>query len=77
MKRTLFVLFAGLLVVVGCANVWAQATAQITGTVKDQTGAVLPGVEVTVHKPKRVLTRTAVTNETGSYPFTEPTDRSL
>ena len=27
--------------------VWAQSTAQIRGTVKDQTGAVVPGVEVT------------------------------
>jgi hypothetical protein len=26
---------------------WAQATAQISGTVTDSTGAVLPGVEVT------------------------------
>ena len=30
-----------------CGNVWAQATAQISGTVRDQSGAVLPGVEVT------------------------------
>ena len=28
--------------------VWAQSTAQISGTVKDQTGAVVPGVEVSV-----------------------------
>ena len=26
---------------------WAQATAQLGGTVRDQSGAVLPGVEVT------------------------------
>src|SRR5262245_1058569 len=38
---------ASLLPVVICATVWAQSTAQITGTVKDQTGAVLPGVEIT------------------------------
>ena len=31
-----------------CSSVWAQATAQVSGTVRDQTGAVLPGVEVTV-----------------------------
>ena len=30
-----------------CAGLWAQATAQISGTVRDQSGAVLPGVEVT------------------------------
>ena len=50
-----------------CASVWAQATAQISGTVKDQTGAVLPGVEVTATQTDTGIARTAVTNETGSY----------
>jgi len=36
-----------LLLVVNCGNIWAQATAQISGTVQDQSGAVLPGVEIT------------------------------
>jgi len=27
---------------------WAQATAQMSGTVRDESGAVLPGVTVTV-----------------------------
>ena len=67
MKRTLFVFFAALFATVGGANAWAQATAQIGGTVKDQTGAVLPGVEVTVTQTETGATRTAVTNETGSY----------
>src|SRR5437879_4645845 len=67
MKRTLFVLVAALFVVVGCANVWAQATAQISGTVKDQTGAVLPGVEVTVTQTETGATRSGITNETGTY----------
>ena len=70
MKRTLFVLVAALFVVVECANVWAQATAQITGTVKDQTGAVLPGVEVTATQTETGAARTVVTNETGSYLLT-------
>ena len=30
-----------------CGSVWAQATAQISGTVQDQSGAVLPGAEIT------------------------------
>ncbi len=33
--------------ILGCSAAWGQATAQINGTVKDQTGAVLPGVEIT------------------------------
>jgi hypothetical protein len=49
------------------ADVWAQATAQISGTVKDQSGAVLPGVEITATQTETGAARTAVTNETGSY----------
>jgi hypothetical protein len=51
------------------AAVWAQSTAQISGTVKDQSGAVLPGVEVTVTQTDTGVKRTALTNETGSYVF--------
>src|SRR5262245_15822378 len=51
----------------GCAMVWAQATAQISGTAKDQSGAVLPGVEVTVTQTETGVTRATVTNETGLY----------
>src|SRR5947199_2426001 len=47
---------------------WAQATtAQINGTVKDQSGAVLPGVEITVTQTATGAKRSAVTNETGDY----------
>ena len=45
----------------------AQSTAQISGTVKDQSGAVLPGVEVTATQTATGLVRSAVSNETGSY----------
>jgi hypothetical protein len=48
-------------------HLWAQATAQISGTVRDQTGAVLPGVEVKATQTDTGLSRTAVTNESGSY----------
>src|SRR4029078_12766469 len=51
----------------GCVHSWAQATAQITGTVKDQTRAALPGVGVTATQTETRMMRTAVTNETGSY----------
>ncbi len=50
-----------------CAIVWAQSTAQISGTVKDQSGAVLPGVQVTATQTATGLARSAVTDETGSY----------
>src|SRR6266571_2072282 len=64
MKRVLVFLVAAMAV---CGYVWAQATAQIAGTVRDQSGAVLPGVEVTVTQSDTGTTRSAVTNETGSY----------
>src|SRR5205809_5248047 len=47
--------------------VWGQSTAQLSGTVKDPSGAVLPGVEVTATQTATGLVRTVLTNETGSY----------
>src|SRR5437868_14368155 len=64
MKRVLCLLFV---IAVTCVNVWGQATAQISGAVHDQSGAVLPGVEVTATQTDTGSSRTAVTNETGSY----------
>jgi hypothetical protein len=45
------------------------ATGQITGTVRDTTGAVVPGATVTVHSDLTGLTRTATTNPAGTYSF--------
>jgi len=45
------------------------ATGQITGTVKDSTGAVVPGASVTVHSDLTGLTRTGATNPSGDYSF--------
>jgi len=55
-----------LLLVIG-ANVWAQGAAQISGLVRDESGAVLPGVTVTVTQTDTGFTRTVVTNEDGAY----------
>ena len=49
---------------------WAQATAQLSGTVRDESGAVLPGVTVTATQTDTGLVRTAVTDETGGYVLT-------
>ncbi len=38
-----------------------------SGTVRDQSGAVLPGVEVTATQTDTGISRSAITNETGSY----------
>src|SRR5438132_12760835 len=68
MKRILISFFAIVLIsAIGCANLWAQATAQISGTVRDQSGAVLPGGEVTATQTETGVARMAVASETGSY----------
>jgi hypothetical protein len=46
---------------------FAQATAQIGGTVRDQSGAVLPGVEITATQNETGISRSTISNETGSY----------
>ena len=56
-----------LAIVIASASAWAQATATVSGTVRDQSGAVLPGVTITVTQQETGATRTTVSNETGSY----------
>ena len=64
MKRLMVLL---LFIVLAAEGAWAQGTAQITGTVTDQTGAVLPGVDVTATQTATGVVRTAVSDETGRY----------
>jgi len=56
-----------LLVVMTNAVAWAQATAQLSGTVRDSSGGVLPGVTVTVTRTDTGFTRTVVTESGGTY----------
>src|SRR5256712_4648226 len=57
-----------LLSAVTCVTAAGQgATAQISGTVKDQSGAVLPGAEITATQTDTGVARSTVSNETGSY----------
>src|SRR5882672_10945949 len=44
-------------------------TATILGTVKDSTGAVIPGAAITAKNVETGLTRTGVSAEDGSYRF--------
>src|SRR5712671_100623 len=57
----------GLLFVLSGSWAWAQGTAQINGTVKDSSGAVLPGVEISVTQTDTGVTRSTVSVESGSY----------
>ena len=68
MSRTLLVAVVAMMFICSVSgDIWAQATAQISGTVKDQSGAVLPGVEITVTQTDKQIARTTISNETGSY----------
>src|ERR1051326_333623 len=68
MKRILISLSLGLLVsLVTCNSAWAQATAQINGSVQDSSGAVLPGVEITATQTETGVGRMTVSNEAGLY----------
>ena len=48
-------------------DVWAQATAQISGSIRDEGGGVLPGVSVTVTQTATGFSRTVVTDAAGAY----------
>jgi hypothetical protein len=67
MNRFLGVVCALVISAVTSPTAWAQATAQINGTVRDQTGAVLPGVEVTATQTDTGISRSTVSDESGSY----------
>src|SRR5262245_26578797 len=69
MKHLVTCVLSGFLVLtLASASAWAQATtAQIIGIVKDASGAVLPGVEITVTQTATGGKRSTVTNETGNY----------
>jgi len=59
-------LLFGLLVVMATTAL-AQNTGLITGTVTDQSGAVVAGANVTAHNPATDFNRTAVTAANGTY----------
>ena len=63
-------LFAALALVFGVATATAQSqTGEIFGKVTDESGAVLPGVTITLSGPSLLQPQTATTSETGTYQF--------
>lgn len=50
-----------------CASLFAQATGTIHGTVSDSTGAVVPGVSVTITNTGTNLTRVVAADEAGRF----------
>src|SRR5436309_14800770 len=68
MKRILVVLWVVLSAfAITDVSAWAQATGQLSGNVRDQGGAVLPGVEVAATQTDTGIGRSIITNETGGY----------
>ncbi|MBF8301469.1 MAG: TonB-dependent receptor, partial [Acidobacteria bacterium] len=70
MNRVLRALFGGFLVLLVATQAWAQATAQINGTVTDASGGVLPGATVVAIQTDTGFRREVVTSDTGSYTLT-------
>src|SRR2546429_8951830 len=57
------------IVVLSVLPALAQTQASISGVIHDPTGAVIPGVPVTVTNPATNFVRTAISNEAGVYNF--------
>ena len=65
--RTWHVGLLALIVAVGVSSSAYAQNAQITGTVKDQSGAIIPGATVTSRNVDTGLTRTGVSDGAGEY----------
>jgi len=64
--------FAKLLLIslLSCACAWAQGTAQLHGTVKDATGAAVPGANVKATQTETGISRTANSGADGEFVLT-------
>ena len=70
MKSRFTAVLAALALVLSAAPAWAQSqTGEIFGKASDTSGAVLPGVTVTLTGPSLLQPQTATTSETGSFQF--------
>ena len=65
MKKLLFI---GIVTIfAGAESGWAQVTGALSGRVLDATDAAVPGATVTVKSLETGATRTATTDDSGSY----------
>jgi outer membrane receptor protein involved in Fe transport len=71
-SRIVAVLLSALCLVLFCGERSAaqQATALLTGTIKDSTGAVVPGAKVTLKNSDTNIARTETSNKDGDFLFT-------
>src|SRR5204863_7521128 len=72
LAKKLFMPAALLMVIFGMSSVtFGQGLTAVTGRVTDPTGAVIPGVEITVTNIATGAMRTVISNEQGSYAVTQ------
>ena len=70
MKLRVAAMLTALALVLGVSSAWAQSqTGDIFGKVTDASGAVLPGVTVTLSGPSLLQPQVATTSDTGSFQF--------
>ena len=62
---------AGFLIGASCSTAFGQAFTSLSGTVSDASGAVAPNVTVLIEDTSRGISRTAVSDETGRYSFSQ------
>ena len=58
------------ILIVACPAACGQATAELSGSLTNPTGALLPGVEITATQTDTGISRTVLSNETGAYVMT-------
>ncbi|MFN0102692.1 MAG: carboxypeptidase-like regulatory domain-containing protein, partial [Bryobacteraceae bacterium] len=70
MKHAVLITLAAMIAAALCPNVHGQsATAQITGTITDSSGAAMTQVKITVSSTQTGLTRETRTGDSGNYAF--------
>ena len=68
MNRITTTLFVRIALCLGLSlGLYSQSVSQISGTVRDPTGAAVPGAAVTASQTETGLVRTAETDQNGSY----------
>jgi hypothetical protein len=70
LSRTTLTIVVFTLIALGAAGSFAQSTfGTIVGTIKDSTGALMPGSVITIENVGTSVKRSAVADENGSYSF--------
>ncbi|PYV54049.1 MAG: hypothetical protein DMG91_15670, partial [Acidobacteria bacterium] len=67
LTRRSLILLACCFLVVGCAQLFGQATGSLAGTVSDKTGSVITGAKVSITSQGTGISREAKTDDSGHY----------